>query len=307
MAHLLTVVLAIVRQHVDDDQPSARLEHARDFIERASRIRDMVEHQHDGRRIQPRVINGQRLEIAAPEIDVVESVQAPLGCLQHRGRRVDRDHVFHERRERGAHLAGAAAEVADSPVGLREGGQRGEMKTFAEHFLAHAIPVTGGRREELLRFGAALGERGLKAALILRGGRRRAGMLADERPEPARGRVEAVAHHRVKVARALGARRDPAAVGQRLEMPAHRGLGQLQHGAQLRHGQLVTVEDQQEAAARRVRERREVVVNGGRAIHPCNRMKGYNERQSMSTTQRGKAFDVSQMVMPAPFLGCDAQ
>ena len=88
----------------------------------------------------------------------------------------------HERRERGAHLAGAAAEVADGPAALGERGERGEMKALAEQLVAQPIPLAGRRREELLRFRAALGERGLKATLVLRGSRRGTHLLAHERP-----------------------------------------------------------------------------------------------------------------------------
>ena len=55
---------------------------------------------------------------------------------------------------------------------------------------------------------------------------------------------------------------NPAAVDQRLEVPADGGLRQLHDGAQLGDRQLVAVEQQQQAAARGVGERREVVEDG---------------------------------------------
>ena len=78
MPHLLAVALAIVRQHVDDDGAPARLEHARDLGERALRLRHVVQHQHQRRGIEPGVVDRQRLELAAPKLDVVEPVQPPL-------------------------------------------------------------------------------------------------------------------------------------------------------------------------------------------------------------------------------------
>ena len=44
VAHLLTVALAVVRQHVDDDHAAARLQDARDFGERALWLRQVVQH-----------------------------------------------------------------------------------------------------------------------------------------------------------------------------------------------------------------------------------------------------------------------
>ena len=80
-------------------------------------------------------------------------LQALPRGLQHRGGCVDRDDARDEGRQRGAHLSGAAAEIADDPVGLRQAGQRRQMEPIAEQFVADAIPLTGRRREEFLRLG----------------------------------------------------------------------------------------------------------------------------------------------------------
>ena len=183
------------------------------------------------------------------------AVQPLLRRLQHRRRGVDRDHVLDERRQRGADLSGAAAEIADGPVLLREGRQRREVKAIAEQIVADAIPLAGRRGEELLRLGAPLGERRLQPPLILRRGRRRSDLLAHQQPQPPRRGIEILARHRVEVAGAFGARRHPAAVGQRLEVPADRGLRQLDDAAQLGHRQLVPIEQQQHPAARAVGQR----------------------------------------------------
>ena len=136
------------------------------------------------------------------------------------------------------------------------------MKPLAEQLVAQPIPLSGRRREEFLRFRAPLGENRLDAALVLRGGRCRTDLFANERPEPPGGRIEVVARHRVEIARAFGARRNPAGVGEGLQMPADRRLRELHDAAQLRHGQLVPVEQQQNAAARRIGERGEVIEDG---------------------------------------------
>ena len=82
-----------------------------------------------------------------------------------------------------------------------------------------------------------------------------ADLLAQQRPQPPRRRVALVERQRVVAARAVAARRDPAGVRQRLQVPADGGLRQLQHGAELRHRQLVPLEQQQHPAAGRIRER----------------------------------------------------
>ena len=53
------------------------------------------------------------------------------------------------------------------------------------------------------------------------------------------------------------------------------GLRQLHDAADLGNGELVPFEEQQDAAARGVSQRGEVVENCGSSIHPLNRMKGY--------------------------------
>ena len=171
----------------------------------------------------------------------------------------------HERRKRGRHLASAAAQVADRPFGVRECRKRRQVNALAEEIIAHPVPLSGRRREKFLRLRAALGKHRLHAALIVHGGGRRPDLLAHERPQPARRCIEIVARHRIHVAGAFGARRNPAAVGQCLQMAAHRRLRQLHDAAELRDGQLVAVEQQQQAAARGVGQGRQMVENRGRS------------------------------------------
>src|SRR3979409_480310 len=61
-------------------------------------------------------------------------------------------------------------------------------------------------------------------------------------------------------------------------MAVSRRLRQLHDAAELGDRQLMAVEQQQDAAARRVGQRRQGIEDCGRArIHPYNRMKGYND------------------------------
>src|SRR5262245_5555604 len=119
------------------------------------------------------------------------------------------------------------------------------MKAIAKQLVTEPIPLPGRRGKELLRFRAAIGQRGLQTALILDGGRRRSDLLPHQQPQPACRRVE-VARHRINVAGALAARRDPAAVGQRFQMTTDRGLRELDDGADFGNGELLSLERSEE-------------------------------------------------------------
>ena len=268
MPHLLTIVLAIVRLH-DQHEASAGLQGPPRLGERPFRLRYVMEHQHQGRHIESLVVYRQRLELAAPEVDILEWLQAFLRRLEHRRRRVHRHHACDERRERGAHGARPAAEIAHDPVALGERGERREVKAIAKQLVADAIPLARRRGKELLRLRAPLGQRGLEPPLILRGRRRGTHLFADEQPEAPRRSTELVSGHRVQTAGPLRARSHPPVIGERFEMPAHGRLRQLQDSAQLGNGQLMPIEEQQDPAARRIGQRGQMIEDSRcAAIHP---------------------------------------
>ena len=242
-----------------------RLEHARDVAQGALGLGQVVQHERQRRGIETRVVDGQCFELAASQLDIVERVQALLCRLQHRGGRIHGQHALDERRKRGRHLPGSAAEIADRPFRIGKRRQGRKMKPLAEQLVAQTIPLPRGRREEFLRLRAPLGQHGLNPALILRCRRRGPDLLANERPEPPGGRVEIIARHCVKVAGAFGARRDPSGIGECLQVAADRRLRKLHDAAQFRHGELVPIEQQQNPAARGVGQGGQVVENGGAA------------------------------------------
>ena len=182
MAHLLPIAFAVVRQHVDDQQPAPRLQHTRHLGEGLPRFGQVMQHERQRRRIQARIVDRQRFEIAAPELHILEPLQTLPGGLQHGGGCINRDDAADERRERRRQLARAAAEIADGPLGVCERGKGREVKALAEQVVANAIPLAGRRREKLLGLGAALGKYRLHATLVVHGGRRRSDLLADQRP-----------------------------------------------------------------------------------------------------------------------------
>ncbi len=80
--------------------------------------------------------------------------------------------------------------------------------------------------------------------------------------------------HLIEAARAFAAGDEPAVVGEELEVAAHRRLRELQDRAQLSDRELVSVEEQKNAASRRVSEdeRRSRTLRPG-GIYPYIRMK----------------------------------
>ena len=202
-------------------------------------------------------------------------MQPALRGLQHGRGVVHRDHARDKRCEGCRYRARPGAQIADDPMIVNEAEQRLEVEGRTEQLLPQAVPLPGRGREELLRFRPPLGEHALQAVVILRGGTRAAHLFAHEQPQPAGRRVEAFPRHRVEPARALRTRRDPPGVGQRLEVPADRGLRQLQHGAQLGDRQLMRLEQQEQPVTRDVGQCREVVEDGGalsQSVNPDGRI-----------------------------------
>ena len=79
MAHLLLILDAVVRQHVDDQDSPALPQDAMHFRQRPPRLRQVVQYErHDGR-IQLAVIDGQRFHVAASHLDVMQALQALAG------------------------------------------------------------------------------------------------------------------------------------------------------------------------------------------------------------------------------------
>ena len=139
---------------------------------------------------------------------------------------------------------------------------------------AYAVPLSGGGREERLRRRAAVLEHAFGAHQILPRRRRGADLVAHELPQPARRWVERRPGHRITAARTFGTRRNPPFVGERLEVPAHGALRELERDAQLTHGELVPVEQQEQPTPGRIGERREAIEDGAGLYHPYIRMKG---------------------------------
>src|SRR5216683_3152658 len=55
VAHLLPVIVPVVREHVDDQHAAARLEDPRDLGQPTLGLRHVMQHEHQRRRIEPRI------------------------------------------------------------------------------------------------------------------------------------------------------------------------------------------------------------------------------------------------------------
>ena len=240
-------------------QSAPGAQHARGLRQHGRRIRDVMQHQEQRGGIELAVGDRQRLEIAAADVNVAGVAHATACRLEHLARSIDRDHARHERRERRGDLAGPASEIADDPPIVHQRRQRLQVRRAAEQLLAQLVPLPRRRLEELLRLRLAPRQDALQAPRILIGPGGRAHLLAQQRPQPSRGRLALVERQRVVPAGAVAPRRHPVGVRQRLQVPADGGLRQLEDRAQLRHRQLVALEEQQHPAARRIRERGQVV------------------------------------------------
>ena len=103
-------------------------------------------------------------------------------------------------------------------------------------------------------------------------------LVADEMPETSSRCVERIRRNSVMATGALSARLHPAFRSQHLQMPADRGLRQLENGPQLIHGQLIPLEGEQQPAPRRIGEGGHLAKNSrrGHRLNPFIRIKGYN-------------------------------
>ena len=271
MSHLLAVGFAVVRQHVTDQESTSKSKNARRLGEGFGGIRQVVQNEEQRRSVERSILNRQRLELAAPDVDVGEIADALSRRVEHVGRSIDRDHLLDEGREGRGHLAGPASEVADDPLRVEQSGQRVQIRGAAEEVLAKAVPLPRRRSEEFLRLALPASEHAAEPPGVLVGAGGQAHLLAEECPEsPSRGPA-VVERERVVAARAVPSRGDPSGIEERLEVTADRGLRQLEDGAELGDRQLVALEHHQHAAASRIGQRRQVVKDC--RFHPYIRMK----------------------------------
>jgi hypothetical protein len=83
MPHLLPILFPVVRKHVADEQAPSGHQNSRGLLQRGTRVRHVMEHEQERRCVERVVVERQRLELAAADVDVGE-VPEPSSCrLQH--------------------------------------------------------------------------------------------------------------------------------------------------------------------------------------------------------------------------------
>ena len=246
MAHLLLILLRARAAACPRPARGRRAAARGPPPQRARRIRRVVQHQRQHRRVELAVVDRQRFRArpAAARRCRRRRAALPRG-VEHVRRPVDRDHPLHVRRHVSVSCPVPQPRSPTTSVGSIRPSTRPEVERVAEQILAKPIPLARRRGEELLRLRPAPRRARRAAAARPARGRRAGNLLADERPQPLARRVQLVAAHAVEPARAVAPRRHPVVVGQRLQVPADARLRHLQHRAQLRHRQLVLLEQQQ--------------------------------------------------------------
>ena len=240
VAHLLAVVLAIVRLHVDDDEAAAGLEDApASASARAgsgtwcrtstSSTRSIRRRRSAAPRASPAA--GRRARARAPR---PRRASPPTRRRRSPGGRTAPPATRRARRRSRGRRRPSRVEEPEQRLG-----RRGTRRTARRA----GVPLAG-----------APAKKACEAAL--RSSRTRARRRASCAPRPAPSDLAAddlpqapaesgsAAASTVQPAGRLAARGHPAAVGQRLQVPADGRLRQLQHVAQLRDGQLVALEHQ---------------------------------------------------------------
>ena len=214
----------------------------------------MVEHENHDRGVELGIVERQRLEFAAPDLGVWQIAKAAPCCLKHLAAAVHADRVRHERRKRRTRSTSAAAEIADDPARIHQCGNRLQGAPGTEQLTAEPIPLARGRRKKFLRLRPAPRQYAFQTPHVLVSARRGSDLIAQQRPEPARVRIPIAHRERVIPARPVASRRHPVGIGERLQVAAHGRLRKLQHGAEFRHRQFVTLQDEEHPAPRRVRQ-----------------------------------------------------
>ena len=285
--HLLPVLLAIVRQHVAEEQPAARLQHPRRFrsaapdpARGAARAAASRRRARRPRSAAPRARRaGRRRSAGRAAAAARPAASRPSDRRRSRARQTARAPPRSGRcRSRGRRRSSARRAAPAARAGARRA-PKSSSRSWSH------CPAADAKNSCDLRLPPA--EHALAAAA--RPDRRPAWRSTCSRSSDQSRRVGAsalVERERVVAARAVAPRRRPSSASeQRLQVPADGGLRQLQHGAQLRHRQLVPLEQEQHPAPRRVGQRGQVVEDC--SFHPYIRMKCYTNQQWGQAPQVG--------------------
>jgi len=146
--HLLTKRVALVGEHVDDDQLTVAPERSSHLGEDARRVGDMMQNEHQRGDVQRVVLDRQGLEGAGANVDVVQPMGPMTGGLEHRIGIVDGDNLPGDRRPCRRQTSTSTAKVADDGIALDQRQGSREMDLRAVELVPESIPTLRGLLEE---------------------------------------------------------------------------------------------------------------------------------------------------------------
>ena len=267
VAHRAAVVVVGVREHVGHDEPTARAQHARDLGERGGRIGHVVEEVHDEREVER-----CRARAAAPRCGPARSARcrsprAARGRPRASRARSRRPRPSARRARSSRRCGPSRSRGRRRPPRGRAGRAAAAGRSSRRTARRARGPTRRRRRRRTTPCRAAAAVQHLLApAPVEAHGDRLGEALVDDRPEPLRALVELVDREHVAAARAVAPRRDPARVGEQLEVPRDRRLRQRERVAELDDGQLDLVEAGEHAPARAVGEQAELAEERRRRV-----------------------------------------
>lgn len=210
----------------------------------------MVQHQHDHRRIDRRILERQRQQFSLDEANVVSIPQSLPTRLQHGGFAIDRDDLADHRSESFRGITGTAAEVGHHPVRIKEAKHGLRSEPGAEQLLTHFVPLATHTPEESLRVGSTTGQDLAQTGVVVRETRSAGDPIAGRLPEPTQIGIQSLRQQTVETGRAFAPLHDPAMLMKSLEMTAHRGLRELGRSGQFSDSELGLFDQSKQANPR---------------------------------------------------------
>src|SRR5262249_53552991 len=143
VAHRLTILLALVGEHVEDQQPASRLERPCCLGENTPRLRQVMQDQHEQRDIQFAGLNWKFFERSLSKFDVLSPSEIFPRRFEHLFGRINRNDALTELTEPLADSAGSASEIPNHEIRVQQPAQRFDVTRRAEELFTQPIPLTG--------------------------------------------------------------------------------------------------------------------------------------------------------------------
>jgi hypothetical protein len=252
MCKLLAQEFLLVQREIDDQQPSARPQHARRFLDRARAVVEKVQNLMQDDDVERVVAKRQIVEIALPHAAVTQAraLQPVAREQQHIERQVEAKPTFDLTPEQLQHPSRAGAEIeqrAERLVGERLA-DRGLHRLVGDVQIADAVPLGSVLTEIGLR-GSRPGRPDVGKPLTVAGDHRVAGVETLQHCA-GHGRAAALLCQPEERPGPLAEALDQAGFGEQLEVPGDARLRLPQNVGQVGNGELGFGEQREHAQAR---------------------------------------------------------